>query len=288
MSNANNVLSRIFTQNALASIISTSGTLPPVYQAVVRRYSIPTDGSYSNAEVISEIYCIVEKSYRYEYYYKNTLLNKLIINVQRLHTTTALTEVPIAKSKADFIMINGKAVVYEIKTDLDTLDRLESQISDYYKAFDHVCIVTGEGKKDEVIAKFKGSPVGIYILTSRNTIKRFKEPKTYTMELELEQIFRVLRKAEYESIIRQLRGELPKVSPVRYYEECKRIICSYSVEQVYPLFLAELKKRNRIESIDYSSIPGALHFLVYFSKYRKKEIDRLCLFLEQTYNGGGC
>lgn len=288
MSNANNVLSRFFTQNTLTSIVSTGDALPPVYHTAVRRYIIPMDNSYSNAEIISEIYCIVEKSYRYEYFYKNTLLNKLIINAHRLHTTTALTEVPIAKSKADFIMINGKAVVYEIKTDLDTLDRLENQISDYYKAFDHVCIVVGEGKKDEVIAKFKASPVGVYILTSRNTIRHFKEPEAYDAKLELEQIFRVLRKAEYENIIRQLQGELPKVSQAKFYEECKRIVCSYSVEQVYPLFLKELKKRNKIESIDYSSIPAALHFLVYFSKCRKKEIDKLCQLLGQTYNGGSC
>ena len=61
-----------------------------------------------------------------------------------VNTTTALTEVAIAKSKADFVLINGKAVVYEIKTELDNLERLCSQIDDYYKAFDHVAVVTYE------------------------------------------------------------------------------------------------------------------------------------------------
>lgn len=41
----------------------------------------------------------------------------------------ALTELPIGDSKADFIMINGRGVVYEIKTDLDNLNRLNSQLS---------------------------------------------------------------------------------------------------------------------------------------------------------------
>ena len=79
---------------------------------------------------------------RNEYYYKITLLNKLLLGIHSVNTTTALTEFPIAKSKADFVLINGKAVVYEIKTELDNLERLESQISDYYKAFDHVAVVT--------------------------------------------------------------------------------------------------------------------------------------------------
>ena len=47
-------------------------------------------------------------------------------------------------------MINGKGVVYEIKTELDNLERLNSQIEDYYKAFTNVVIVTYE----ENIEKF--------------------------------------------------------------------------------------------------------------------------------------
>ena len=85
--------------------------------------------------------CLLYTS-RNEYYYKNTLLNKLLLGIHSVNTTTALTEIPIAKSKADFVLINGKAVVYEIKTELDNFDRLENQINDYYTAFDHVAVVT--------------------------------------------------------------------------------------------------------------------------------------------------
>ena len=37
-------------------------------------------------------------------------------------------------------MINGRGVVYEIKTDLDNLLRLENQIRDYYKVFSYVYV----------------------------------------------------------------------------------------------------------------------------------------------------
>ncbi len=282
MSNANNLLTRIFTQSMLSSFIS-SESLPLLYQNVIRRYHINADTPKNNAQILSEIYSVVEGTYRYEYYYKNTLLNKLLINAHRLKTTTALTEVSISKSKADYIMINGKAVVYEIKTDLDTLDRLETQINDYYTAFDHVCIVAGESRKSELRAMLEGTPIGLYLLTGRNTICRYKEPEKNDAWLDVEQIFRILRKAEYESIILQLCGILPKVSPVKYYRECKKVFCSYPVEKIYPLFLKELKKRNHIESIDYRLIPEALHFLVYFSKCNSNELDELSLFLSQEY-----
>ena len=182
-------------------------------------------------------------------------------------------------------MINGKAIVYEIKTALDTLDRLETQIADYYKAFDHVCVLGSESKKQELLSRFEDSPVGLYILTSKDTISHVKEPEEYRDALDIECLFKILRKKEYESIVRKLRGSTPEVSPVKLYQYCKEIICSYSMETVYPLILEELKKRNRIEIIDYSSIPEALHFLIYFSKLRDKDIDRLTEFLKKPYPG---
>ncbi|WP_245780719.1 sce7726 family protein [Gracilibacillus orientalis] len=82
----------------------------------------------------------------------------------------------MSKSKADFILINGKAVVYEIKTELDTFERLNSQINDYFRAFDHVCVVTSESQYKKAEKKLKDSKVGICVLTKRNTIRTRKEP----------------------------------------------------------------------------------------------------------------
>lgn len=281
----NTILSRVFTQSTLTSML-TNSVNASIFDKVVRRYAIQSDGIKSNAQIISEIYYHIQKNYRNEYYYKNTILNKLLINAHRLNTTIALTEIPIAKSKADFIMINGKAVVYEIKTALDTLDRLETQINDYYKAFDHVCVLASESKEKELLIRLSNSPVGLYILTKRDTIHRVKEPDEYRESLDNECLFKILRKSEYESLVRQLNGSVPIVSPVKYYQECKRIICSYPIDIVYPLVLKELKKRNRIDIIDYSLVPDALHYLVYFSKSGEKDISQLIAFLEKPYVGG--
>ena len=40
-------------------------------------------------------------------------------------------------------MINDRGVVYEIKTDLDNLIRLENQLKDYYKVFSYIYVVVG-------------------------------------------------------------------------------------------------------------------------------------------------
>ena len=286
MGDGNTILTRFFSQNMLQKFVSQYEPPTELMCSIVRRYAIPVNSDSTNGEIISEIYRYVGNAYRNEYFYKNTLLNKLIINAHRINTTTALTEVPIFKSKADFIMINGKAVVYEIKTELDTFERLKTQLTDYYKAFDHVCVVTSASQLEALQAKLQNSPVGIYVLTKRNTIHRVKEPEVFRASLDVNCIFKILNKPEYENIVRELVGSLPDVTPVNYYKTCNDIICSHTIDEVYPLFLKELKKRNKITVYDYKAIPDALHFLLYFSKVKSDDAVNLQRFLLSQYKGG--
>ena len=117
-----------------------NGNIDNVFYTTIRRYLINSNDK-TNKELISEIYQKLKKGYRNEYFYKNTLLNKLLFKNHDPYKTTALTEIPVGKSKADFIMINGEAIVCEIKTELDNFERLDSQLKDYYRAFDNVCVV---------------------------------------------------------------------------------------------------------------------------------------------------
>lgn len=147
------------------------------YKAVIQKYIKEDFSDFTNMYAIQQIYTFLGNEYRNEYFYKNTILNKLLLHIHSTRTTTALRELPIGKSKADFVLINGKAVVYEIKTDLDNFERLEDQVNSYYKAFDHVVVVTSiENEKN--ILSFKGIPntVGIYLLQKTAISNGFGNP----------------------------------------------------------------------------------------------------------------
>lgn len=279
------VLNRIFTQNMFKELLDDD-TSCETYVSVIKRYIKNTDGK-NNGELISEIYSYLKKNYRNEYFYKNTLLNKLLLGVHKPTTTTALTEIPIGKSKADFILINGKAVVYEIKTALDTFERLESQLSDYYKAFDHVAVVTDQKNKCAIERILQGTPVGIYLMTDRDQISTLKPPKRYSERLSPLEIFKVMNKEEFESVLMQVYSKLPEVAPVWYYTECCKMFCNIDISVSYPLFLKELKKRNKIIIEQYRYVPYELKTLVYFSKYRQSDYFNLQNFLSSVYMKGG-
>ena len=267
-------LNRIFTRNMLRHFMD--GKTDNVYATVVKRY-ICNPNQKKNRQLISEIYCELKNNYRNEYFYKNTLLNKLLLGVHSINTTTALTEVPIAKSKADFVLINGKAVVYEIKTELDNLERLSSQIDDYYKAFDHVAVVTFEKNLLQLqkVLDSIDKPVGIYVLRKNGKLGMIQKPQRYIEDLNKEIIFKLLRKNEYENIITHYYGYLPEVSQFKYYTACKQLFLEIPLEESYLYVLKILKKRMQLEKQEFVKVPYELKFLAYFMELKYDDYQKL-------------
>ncbi len=280
----NVILNRLFTQNVFFALLYDNDNT--TYGTVIQRY-VNDPEAKDNGTLISEIYEFMSKSYRNEYFYQNTLLNKLLLGKHSVNTTSALTQIPIGKSKADFILINGEAVVYEIKTELDSLDRLDAQLKDYYKAFDHVCVVTSESHYECVLNILKVAPVGIYVLTQQNTISSTmkKEPTADGSSLDYTAIFKVLHKREYENILMQYYGELPIASQVFYYGECLKLFSQIPILVAYSTALRELKKRNKILVNDFQKAPYELKSLMYFSNPSKADWKALSGFLSQKYGG---
>lgn len=274
----NLLINRLFSQNTLKEMVVNQSS--SILNSCINKHKNRFYGD-NNKAAISYLYRYSGKEYRNEYFYKNTLLNKLLIGRHSLNTTTALTELTIGNSKADFVLINGKAVVYEIKTELDNLDRLDNQIKDYYKAFDHVCIVTSKKHFNKVMEKYGDSEVGICVLTERGTISTKKEAIENRTELEHNSIFKMLRKNEFESVLLKYYNFLPKTNQFIYYRECYKIFEKIPIEYVYKETLALLKKRIRVVNQErfLNEIPYELKTLVYFSGYNDLEYDRLIDFL---------
>lgn len=283
MNKSNNmILNRFFTQSIFMDLLNNKKN--DLYDACIQRYAEDVK-AFKNNELISKIYRYISKEYRNEYFYKNTLLNKLLLGRHSINTTTALSEIPVSRSKADFILINGKAVVYEIKTELDTFDRLNSQINDYYKAFNHVCVVTSESNYKKISDILKNTKVGICILTKRNTISTRKAPVEENANLDYTTMFKILRKREFENIILNHYGKLPLTKQVTYYKESFKLFANIPIEKAYFYMLAELKKRNIKEVDAFKKVPYELKFLVYNSNFKTNDYDKLNSFLQNKWRG---
>ena len=216
------LISKIFTIPYFDRLIEETN-VPDSFQKCITRY-VKDDQDLTYGKVISRIYSYMDNEYRNEYYYKNTLFNNLLLQKHSLLETAALTELPIANSKADFVMINGKGIVYEIKTDLDNLQRLESQIFDYYKVFKYVNVVVSKKQLGKVKEFLQETKVGIYELTDSKKFICRKKPYSNKDGLSYQALFQMLRKKEFESILMEYYGKLPEVNDFDYYREALRLI----------------------------------------------------------------
>ena len=72
----NLILKRFFSKPLLHDLLS--GKSNDVFDCVVKRYITDPQGK-SYGDLVSEIYTYLGKNYRTEYFYKNTMLNKLLV-----------------------------------------------------------------------------------------------------------------------------------------------------------------------------------------------------------------
>jgi hypothetical protein len=282
-------INRIFTRSVISDLLRTGSN--DIFDYVVRRY-IDEPDSKTHGEIISEIYTRLGKEHRNEYYYRNTLLNKLLIGIHSVNTTTALSQVHIGKSIADFVMINGEGRVYEIKSDLDNFNRLEDQLRDYYRAFSKVSVLASERdleKIRDVLESFgdMGNSIGIYVLTARDTIfsqTLSKEPVQFNDFLDYACIFKLLRKYEYENVLTKYFGKIPQADQVFHFRVCFDKFCEIPILMAQDLAFNELKKRNKISKAKFDSVQNELKSVVYFSGLARY-LPSLEKLLQTNYRG---
>ena len=278
------MINKIFTVPYFDRMISEN-SVPESFSKCVKRY-IKTENA-TIGEAISEIYHFMDCEYRNEYYYKNTILNQLLIKKHDLYNTAALTELPIGDSKADFIMINGRGVVYEIKTDLDNLLRLENQIKDYYKVFSYVYVVVGNKQLSHVKEFLKDQKVGIYELTASGKLICRKKALCNKENLSYEAMFQVLRKAEFESILLKHFHELPEVNSFQYYRECQKWLERVNIITLQKDVMRCLKARTLmlVENKLEEKVPYELRFYAYFSKKINSDYQEIDTFWNERMEG---
>lgn len=271
-----NYLNKIFTIPYLDSIQHSKH-----FQSIISDKNI---SSATYKSVIASLYQELDEYHRNEYFYKNELLNSLLIQNKSLSSCSALTELPVANSKTDMIFVNENDVgtVYEIKTELDTLNRLKSQIQDYYKAFSYMYVVTSSNHLKQLENVLEGTDVGIIELTNDREFVHRKEVIYNAADLSHDVLFRILRKKEFESIVLKYFGELPNVSDFVYYRTCFEMLKKLDVVLFQKEVMSCLRKRNLVQNVDgfVKNVPYELSFYGYFSKKYKNKWDILEDFLD--------
>lgn len=274
-------LSQIISPSNFKKIVREDDYYSTFYK--LKKYITVSD-STTNLDAINLIYNSLLKNYKNEYVYKNILTNKLLLKKYSLKNTIALNEFNIGKSIADFVLLNGEARVYEIKTELDNLEKLNKQIVDYCKFGDKVYIVTSSKHVSKLIELYDNSTIGIIELTSRNALKTLKEATSNVPTFSYETLFKTLRKQEYLEIIDEHFNFVPKVSNTRIFKECLALAKKIEISLFQKLVVTKLKSRNisNQKKIQEKVIPESLKHICYTLDFSKNEYEKLNLFLNKN------
>ena len=130
-------------------------------------------------------------------------------------------------------------------------------------------------KVRDVLSSFgeMGEAVGIYVLSEQGTIfskERSKEPVEYNANLRHSSIFKLLRKKEYESVLKEYFGFVPETDPVFHFRVCLEKFEEIPILEAQHLALQEMKKRSKITVEQFGKIRPELKAVVYFSNLEKQ------------------
>lgn len=212
----------------------------------IERYDIKWQ-NFSNAtylDYLKYVYQILEKNYQNEYIFKNSFLNEWLIKEIGHNNTKVFNEFRVGNAVADLVMFNGKSKVFEIKTEFDSIKRLNLQIENYTKAFNQIFLIVPESKLS-IYAKFNES-IGLISFNNNEKSERFtlQRDSITNYEVDSETIMKVLHTNEYKSIVKSFYGELPNMTSFNQFNICNELIKEIPNDELNKNFIEKMKKRN--------------------------------------------
>lgn len=213
--------SKMFSSNHLARL--ASGDFSFLYR-VTDEYLKVEPATISIVDIFEKTYAAIDKSYRYEYFYKNTLVNNRLLGRHSLRTAAMITEFRVGNNIADCIIFNGSSTCYEIKTEFDSLSRLEAQLDSYLQIFDNTYVVSDSKFLSALNATIPKN-VGIIELNKRGFLSTIREAKNLSdIPISVDLIMNSMRSAEYMALTDSIYGYIPDVGNTKIYAECRALL----------------------------------------------------------------
>lgn len=179
-------------------------------------------------------------SRRDEYIYKAALTHKVLLGTHSLSTACMLNEFRVGECKADIAILNGTATVYEIKSERDSLSRLERQVEAYKRVFASVFVIAGENHVDAVLAA-TSADVGVLRLSKRQQISTLRDAENRPDRICPATVFDALRTGEAKQILTRLGVSHPTVPNTVLHAELRKLFVGLPPEAVHMEMVRTLK-----------------------------------------------
>ena len=255
-------IANVFSRSTLNDFIRSNSTISNIIQCGEVKQK--NKDIFTYRDFFESSYNLIEREYQNEYIYKNKLAIKELLLDTHNDNATILNEINTLSSKIDMLVLNGTITAYEIKTELDTTNRLEKQLLNYTLVFDKVNIFTHITQLKNIRSIIKGykqfKNVGICILQN-GEIEFVKEPKSSIRHLDKDLMFGVLRQSEAK-----------KIFSSNDLLVCKERFRKLSKNKAHEVLLNALLHREKTDRDFIDSLPNCLKFSgIKLNSFNKKE-----------------
>lgn len=204
-------------------------------------------------EFYDAIFRRLVKEYRHEYIYKNAIAEKILLGKHNLKTAFMLTEFRVADCKADAVVLNGTSHVYEIKSEMDSFERLDRQLAAYRRMFDYITVITTERLYQSVLERVPRE-IGIMVLAEGEYQFRVKkcrrEAVSNKRNVDPLVILDSLQRREFLKIIKEHCGVSFTDTPnTRIYAEARNVFKQLTPEAAHDAMVEVLKQRRETRRI---------------------------------------
>ena len=213
---------------------------------------------------------------RNEYVYRAALTHNILLGRHSLNTSSMLTEFRTGSCKADLVILNGTGTVYEIKSDRDSLARLDNQITNYRKVFAKIYVIAGERHIQEVVRRTT-SDIGVMSLVREGQIHTVREAIDRSGLVCPVTIFDSLRMAEARAILQNLNEPIPEVPNTILYAAMRECFSRLEPAEVHHQMVKILKKTRSLVAVGslIDQLPAALQPAALSIKVRRSDHKRL-------------
>lgn len=217
-----------------------------------------------------------QRVHRHEYIYKAALTQKVLLGTHSLKTASMITEFRVGDCKADVVILNGTGTVYEIKSERDSLARLDRQIEEYSRVFATVNVIVGENHL-RAVEDILPDYVGIMVLSNRYQVSTLREALNDAERTESTAIFDAINQREAALILRDAGIDIPAVPNTQRFAVLRSLFAGLPAEVAHRGMVKVLKKTRDLRPLKslIEEMPESLYAASLTVPLRQRDHSRL-------------
>lgn len=214
--------------------------------------------------------------HRDEYIYRAAITQKVLMGIHSLRTASMLNEFRVGNCKADLVILNGTATVYEIKSERDSLTRLVNQVESYKRVFATVNVIASECHIEGVLGIIPRD-VGVMCLSKRYQITPVRDAIDCPARICPVTVFESLRMAEGIAILRSMDVAVPEVPNTQKHAAMRNLFAKLDPVGLHAEMVRTLKRTRNLSPLSdfVDRLPRSLQAAALAIPVRRSEHSRL-------------